>query len=352
MVNIQRISLLTSGKTAVEEDFEEESLLATRSLSSSAEGEPCSLSYGKRSLVFMAMALMLGWAFPVCLPTRAHEATCRIDCSCPPEVELSLGIKSQDVWGLQEFLQSKGYFSQEPSGIYDQKTARAVELFQSKGGLPVTGKVDKGTWRLIGRMNPEEPVTTALPPGELLVIVDTKDLTLTILVDRQPFKVYPVAIGKRETPSPVGNWSVVSKGSWSGAFGTRWLGLSVPFGTYGIHGTNKPWSIGRMESHGCIRMFNRDIEEVYRWVKKGDQVIIIGDPFMGRRRLVKGEKGADVWFLQKRLRQLEYYQYKPDGVFGYGTEAALKNFQKDHRLPVTGQVGWREYNALRLLSEE
>lgn len=352
MVNFQRISPKTSGKTAEEEEFEEESLLATGPLLSSAEGEPFSVNYGKRSLIFAVIVHMLVWVFPACLQTRAHEVTCVMDCSCLPEAELSLGMESEDVLELQKFLRSRGYFSQELSGIYNQKTARAVELFQNEGGLPVTGKVDESTWRLIGRMNPEEPVTTAPPPGELVVIVDTKDLTLTILVDKQPFKVFPVAIGKRETPTPVGSWDVVSKGSWSGGFGTRWLGLSVPFGTYGIHGTNKPWSIGRMESHGCIRMFNRDIEEVYRWVKRGDKVRIIGDPFMGRRRLVKGEKGADVWFLQKRLRQLEYYQYKPDGVFGYGTEVALKNFQKDHQLPVTGQVGWREYNALRLLTEE
>jgi N-acetylmuramoyl-L-alanine amidase len=65
-----------------------------------------------------------------------------------------------------------------------------------------------------------------------------------------------------------------------------------------------------------------------------------------------GEKGADVFFLQKRLRQLGFYRHRPDGIFGYGTEQALKKFQEEEGLPVTGQVGWAEYKRLRLLSEE
>ena len=47
--------------------------------------------------------------------------------------------------------------------------------------------------------------------------------------------------------------------NWGGGFGTRWLGLNVPWGIYGIHGTNQPWSIGTQASAGCIRMFNRHV---------------------------------------------------------------------------------------------
>lgn len=58
----------------------------------------------------------------------------------------------------------------------------------------------------------------------------------TLVVDGQARKVYPVAVGRPSTPSPVG---------------TRWMGLSIP--GYGIHGTNEPKSIGKAASHGCIR---------------------------------------------------------------------------------------------------
>ncbi|NLW56292.1 MAG: L,D-transpeptidase family protein [Firmicutes bacterium] len=272
-------------------------------------------------------------------------------CACPNEIELTLGAEGEDVTELQRFLKNENLYFHEISGVFDAATREAVNSFQRKNGLPATGKVDFATWNLLGQ-SATTPVLTNPPPGDLRIIVDLKYLTLTVLVDNQPFASFPVAIGKRETPSPVGDWKLISKGQWSGGFGTRWLGLNVPFGIYGIHGTNKPWSIGRLESQGCVRMFNRDVEQLYRWVKIGTPVHIIGDPFMGRRRLVKGEKGSDVMFLQKRLKQLGLYEQKADGIYGYATEQAVKKFQAERRLPVTGQVGWAEYQAMGLLPEE
>ena len=41
---------------------------------------------------------------------------------------------------------------------------------------------------------------------------------------------------------------------------------------YGIHGTNSPRSIGKAKSHGCIRMRNSDVEELFELVDIGDVV--------------------------------------------------------------------------------
>ena len=46
---------------------------------------------------------------------------------------------------------------------------------------------------------------------------------------------------------------------------------------YGIHGTNNPASIGRNASHGCIRMRNRDIEELFGMVSVGDEVDLLAE---------------------------------------------------------------------------
>jgi lipoprotein-anchoring transpeptidase ErfK/SrfK len=46
---------------------------------------------------------------------------------------------------------------------------------------------------------------------------------------------------------------------------------------YGIHGTNRPASIGRNASHGCIRMRNRDVEELFEMVSVGDAVELYGE---------------------------------------------------------------------------
>ena len=52
--------------------------------------------------------------------------------------------------------------------------------------------------------------------------------------------------------------------------GPRWIGLSRR--GYGIHGTSSPRSIGRPASHGCIRMHNADVEELFGLVEIGDAV--------------------------------------------------------------------------------
>lgn len=84
---------------------------------------------------------------------------------------------------------------------------------------------------------------------------------------------YPIAIGKSNTPTPTGNFSVASKyNNPGGVFGSRWLGLSIPH--YGIHGTNNPASIGTMASLGCIRMHNNHVEALYHQVGVGTPVII------------------------------------------------------------------------------
>jgi len=50
--------------------------------------------------------------------------------------------------------------------------------------------------------------------------------------------------------------------------------LTLRGGEYAIHGTNRPSSIGGFVSHGCIRMYNEDIRELYRLVRVGTPVIV------------------------------------------------------------------------------
>jgi lipoprotein-anchoring transpeptidase ErfK/SrfK len=50
--------------------------------------------------------------------------------------------------------------------------------------------------------------------------------------------------------------------------------LTLHGSDYAIHGTNNPSSIGRFVSHGCIRMYNRDISELFPLVSVGTPVIV------------------------------------------------------------------------------
>ena len=44
---------------------------------------------------------------------------------------------------------------------------------------------------------------------------------------------------------------------------------------YRIHGTNQPWSIGRAQSNGCIRMLNRHVRDLYMRIPIGTRVVVL-----------------------------------------------------------------------------
>lgn len=113
-------------------------------------------------------------------------------------------------------------------------------------------------------------------PNPYSITVNTENHTLTLFKDKIQIKQYPVAVGKASTPTPKGSYKIINKLlNPGGAFGVRWLGLNIPGGGYGIHGTNNPGSIGKSISHGCIRMYNNDVIELNKIVPVGTPVAIV-----------------------------------------------------------------------------
>jgi hypothetical protein len=188
-----------------------------------------------------------------------------------------------------------------------------------------------------------------VPQGEMRLIIKIPDRVLELYDNGKLFKRYRVAVGKQATPTPIGEWNIVYKG-WSPKeiMGTRWMGLDVPWGSYGIHGTSAPWSIGSFASQGCIRMNNRDSEELYEWVPVGTPVDIFGPKPGIYRELRRGSQGPDVVVLQLKLVELGYYQERAKGSFGKDTEAALRAFQRDNRLPESGITDEKTRRLLKL----
>ena len=66
---------------------------------------------------------------------------------------------------------------------------------------------------------------------------------------------------------------VIPGGRADNPMGAAALGLNR--GNYGIHGTNNPASVGCFVSHGCIRMYNRDILDLYRHMPVGTPVVVL-----------------------------------------------------------------------------
>lgn len=195
---------------------------------------------------------------------------------------------------------------------------------------------------------PSKHTTTSEPKYMILIYVDEKKLFL--FEGDKLFKQYPIASGKPGWPSPIGEWKIIEKSDWGEGFGGRWLGLNVPWGIYGIHGTSDESSIGRNASHGCVRMYNKDIRELYKIVPVGTPVIIRNGaygPFgTGFRNINPGDRGADVLAVQMRLKELDLYKGRLDGIYGEGMKAAVHKFQKDNNLPVENTITRDDLHAM------
>ncbi len=190
---------------------------------------------------------------------------------------------------------------------------------------------------------------------EYTIYIEIEDKTLYLLDGNECVKEYRIASGKSGLPSPLGRWTIVEKSDWGEGFGGRWLGLDVPWGAYGIHGTNESGSIGSAASHGCIRMFNDDVAELYSLVSVGTEVVIVNGQFgpFGRRfdEINPGDRGADVLVIQRRLKQLGYYNGPLDGIYEDSMKKAVHQFQRDSGLEARNTIdmetwlkmGFREF---------
>ncbi len=140
--------------------------------------------------------------------------------------------------------------------------------------------------------------TEPLPKGGKIV-VDRSARTLTLYdVAGKPIAQFPASTGSDHDPLPVGNWKVkgISRNPvfhynpklfWDAAAGEQkakipagpnnpvgvaWIDLSKPH--YGIHGTPLPGSIGKTQSHGCIRLTNWDVSALASSVAGGTDVVL------------------------------------------------------------------------------
>ena len=195
-----------------------------------------------------------------------------------PRIQFPKDNFSRQIKKLQEILKQGNFFLGEVTGYYNLRTKEALSRFQEAEGLRVTGELDPLTCcRLTGGKSKEvapienSRLSTALPRANILIAKSERRLTL--FDGNSPLRQFPIAIGKPATPTPVGNYAIATKiFNPGGVLGSRYMGLN--YDSYGIHGTNAPWLIGQMVSHGCIRMYNNNAEDIFALVSVGTPVYI------------------------------------------------------------------------------
>lgn len=135
------------------------------------------------------------------------------------------------------------------------------------------------------------------PDVESILVDKSEGWLRTLGENGEVIGQFPVTTGSDYDPLPIGNWTVKGvarnpefhynpKLFWdvsdskdkqllqpgpNSPVGVVWIDLSKPH--YGIHGTGQPTTIGRAESHGCVRLTNWDAARVAGMVKPGTKVV-------------------------------------------------------------------------------
>lgn len=185
-----------------------------------------------------------------------------------------------------------------------------------------------------------------------LIVIDLDHFQLSVYKDDMHIRTFPCSGGTPSTPSPTGVFKVITKEAWGEGFGGAWLGLDVPWGCYGIHGTKFPWIIGKKHaSKGCIRLLSKDAKELFMMVPYGTPVKIVQEdrPF---RALQSGDIGPDVRDVEIALYDLGYYKGQIDGKFGNKLFDSVLEFQEDHKLWPSGIVDKKTYDLIMQIWNE
>ena len=161
---------------------------------------------------------------------------------------------------------------------------------------------------------PKAGTRVQLPTEYILPIAPREGLLINLpemrlydfTVDPDRPTVLAVAIGDAVDPTPVGEFRIGQKRVdpyWTvpesiraerpdlpavvppgpnNPLGDRWLTLGTS--SYGIHGTNNVWSIGRIATHGCVRLYNDDMRALYDRTRTGTRVRLVYQPVkLGQR---------------------------------------------------------------------
>ena len=141
---------------------------------------------------------------------------------------------------------------------------------------------------------------------------------------------FPIGIGSEGNETPLGYFNVIEKilkPHWhvpesirkerpelpevvppgpDNPLGSHALRLST--NTILIHGTNKPWGIGRRVSHGCIRLYPEDIPRLFKLTSEGTVVAIVRQP------IKIGTASNKVYIEVHTDKELAGFNYHSDSV--------------------------------------
>jgi lipoprotein-anchoring transpeptidase ErfK/SrfK len=181
-------------------------------------------------------------------------------------------------------------------------TSLVLLLSCTMGCAPVRA-VPRFTFERRAAPRPERPDRTEHETPAVYLVLRLGERRLRVMQANagdgasRPVDSFPVAVGRPEYPTPIGNFHVTDMSmhppfllfDWedptsvtgmmppgpSNPLGLRWIGFASAHGwDIGFHGTPNPELIGQAVSHGCVRLHNRDVVALYELVRVGTTVIV------------------------------------------------------------------------------
>jgi len=172
-----------------------------------------------------------------------------------------------------------------------------IEIFAANPGID--------TWLITPNEEVIIPNFKIIPrtPTQEGIIVNLAQMRVYYFKDKDKEPItFPIGIGREGLQTPVGQTRIVSKRekpTWSPTDRMReekeWLPKVIPAGehnplgvhalylgwpTFLMHGTNKPWAIGRRVSSGCMRMYPKHVKQLFENVEVGTKVTIVNQPIL------------------------------------------------------------------------
>jgi L,D-transpeptidase ErfK/SrfK len=142
-------------------------------------------------------------------------------------------------------------------------------------------------------------------------VVNVPEMQLYDFTRRGDTEIFAIAIGDEMDPSLIGEFRIGrkrEKPAWyvpksilaekpelppvvppgpDNPLGDHWMTIGTT--SYGIHGTNNRWSIGREATHGCVRLYNDDIARLYARTPQGTPIRLV------YQTLKLGRRGDGIW---------------------------------------------------------
>lgn len=248
-----------------------------------------------RFYLLAPIALTSGSLFSLAIAAQTFSQTPRVPAVKPTPQEstsanpsrtlLKTGSQGTEVVELQGILKLLGYYTGSVNGSYDQPTAIAVVTFQKAAGLPADGVVGLETWN---RLLPPSPTVTSAAS------------TTTTASSSKPSDSFPIPSGSQTKPQTPAKPPAASA-------------------TPAKSAATKP----PVSSESTVKQE------------------LIAFPIL---RI--GMQGSAITGLQERLRALGFLKSSSDGVFGAGTQIAVKAAQTKFRLTSDGVVGTETWLVL------